>query len=141
MVELTIPGKPQGKARARTVYNPRINRSVSYTPDNTVLYENLIKTLYLEKYPGERFSKGEALHVRIRAYYEPPKSISKKKREEMLAGDLLPCKKPDIDNIAKAVLDALNGVAYGDDNQVTALEVSKHYAVQAHVDITIFEEK
>lgn len=141
MVEFTIPGKPQGKARARTVYNPRINRSVSYTPDNTVLYENLIKTLYLEKYPGECFSKGEALHIRIQVYYEPPKSISKKKREEMLAGNLLPCKKPDIDNIAKAVLDALNGVAYGDDNQVTALEVSKYYAAQAHVDVTIFEEK
>ena len=59
----------------------------------------------------------------------------------MLAGDLLPCKKPDIDNIAKAVLDALNGVAYGDDNQVTALEVSKHYAAEAHVDVIIFEEK
>ena len=75
MVEFTIPGKPQGKARARTVYNPRINRSVSYTPYNTVLYENLINTLYLEKYTRERFSKGEAQHVLIRAYYVPPKSI------------------------------------------------------------------
>ena len=59
----------------------------------------------------------------------------------MLAGDLLPCKKPDIDNIANAVLDALNGVAYGDDNLVTALEVSKHYAAQSHVAITIFAEQ
>lgn len=48
MIKFTIPGAPQGKARARTVYNPRIKRSVSYTPDNTVLYENLIKTRYLE---------------------------------------------------------------------------------------------
>lgn len=31
--------------------------------------------------------------------------------------------KPDIDNTAKAVLDALNGVAYADDKQVTKLRV------------------
>ena len=48
MIAFTVPGPPQGKARARTVYNPKLKRSISYTPDNTVLYENLIKTRYLE---------------------------------------------------------------------------------------------
>lgn len=36
MIKFTIPGAPQGKARARTVYNPKIKRSVSYTP-STIL--------------------------------------------------------------------------------------------------------
>lgn len=38
MIAFTVPGPPQGKARARTVYNPKLKRSISYTPDNTVLY-------------------------------------------------------------------------------------------------------
>lgn len=33
--------------------------------------------------------------------------------------------KPDVDNVAKAVLDALNGVAYKDDSQVVSLSVLK----------------
>ena len=40
----------------------------------------------------------------------------------------IPCTiKPDCDNIAKIVLDALNGLAYDDDSQVTELEVHKFY--------------
>lgn len=33
---------------------------------------------------------------------------------------------PDADNIAKGVMDALNGVAYADDRQVVSLTVRKH---------------
>lgn len=39
-----------------------------------------------------------------------------------------PSVKPDIDNYAKAVLDAFNGVFWHDDGQVTSLHVQKHYA-------------
>lgn len=95
MTFFTIPGKPQGKARARTVYNPEIHRTVSYTPDNTMLYENLVKTMYLR------------------------------------------CKKPDIDNIAKVILDALNGIAYRDDTQVVSLSCQKQYAEEARVEVEI----
>lgn len=42
-VSFQVPGKPQGKARARTFYNGRLKRSMTITPENTVLYENLIK--------------------------------------------------------------------------------------------------
>ncbi len=42
---IVIPGKPQGKARARTCKTGH-----SYTPESTVLYENLIKTSFLERY-------------------------------------------------------------------------------------------
>lgn len=45
------------------------------------------------------------------------------KKTAMLSGELLPTKKPDIDNIVKAVLDALNEVAYRDDTQVVELQV------------------
>ena len=45
---------------------------------------------------------------RIIAYYEIPKSTSKKKRREMLEHRIRPTKKPDWDNIGKIVCDSLN---------------------------------
>ncbi|MDF2537449.1 MAG: Holliday junction resolvase [Herbinix sp.] len=45
----------------------------------------------------------------------------------MVTDKIRPTKKPDIDNIAKVILDALNGIAYKDDTQVVTLEVRKFY--------------
>ena len=47
----------------------------------------------------------------------------------METGEILPCKKPDVSNIAKAVEDALNGLVYEDDAQICSLTVSKCYAL------------
>ena len=64
---------------------------------------------------------------RIKVYFDIPKSISKAKKAEMLLNSIRPTKKPDCDNIAKAVLDSLNGIAYKDDKQVVFLTVEKFY--------------
>lgn len=125
-----VPGPPKGKARARTFYNPKLGRMQSITPEGTVLYENLIKTCYMEKAQKEKFEgyfNKEPIHMMIIATYEIPKSTSKKKRHMMEVGELLPCKKPDADNIAKVICDALNKVAYGDDTQICSLKVDKRY--------------
>ncbi len=55
----------------------------------------------------------------------------------MLGGKILPAKKPDIDNVVKAVLDALNGVAYRDDTQVIELHVRKSYSEKPRVEVCI----
>ncbi len=125
-VIFTVPGEPQGKARARTCGGH------TYTPEKTVLYENLIKTEYARQCGNLKFatlSDGTAqpVAVRIEAVYGIPKSYSKKKRERALNGELAPTKKPDADNIAKVVCDALNGVAYVDDTQVIDLRVFKRF--------------
>lgn len=133
----TIPGKPQGKARARTFYNPKTKGMSSVTPEKTVLYENLVATCYMQQAGDESFADDDCLRVRIQAYFEPAKSISKVKRKGMLEGVILPSKKPDIDNIVKAVLDALNGVAYRDDTQVTELHVRKQYGEKPRVEVCI----
>lgn len=130
MITFTIPGQPQGKARARTT------KFGSYTPEKTVLYENLIKINYQQV--TETYFEGP-LRIAINAYYEPPKSISKKQRAAMLEGTIKPTKKPDIDNIAKVVLDALNGIAYKDDTQVIELTVNKNYGGIGKVEVTIEE--
>ena len=106
--------RAEGKGR------PRMTRSgIVYTPQKTRDYERRVR----EAYTGECFPGKVA--VTIVAYYEPPKSLSQKKRDELLG-----CrydKKPDLDNMANAVLDALNGKAYTDDMKVVELTVNKFY--------------
>lgn len=136
-VRFTVPGPPKGKARARTV-RTRGGQTFSYTPEGTVLYENLIKISFSQT--GERpFRAEECLRVTIMAYYPVPKSTSKKKATEMIAGYIRPAKKPDIDNVIKSILDALNGVAYHDDTQVIAVTAEKRYGAKARVEVEISE--
>ena len=120
-----VPGKPQGKERPRTV---RINGFVhSYTPAKTAQYEKSVQEAYLSSAKRESWMEGEPLSVSIDVLYEIPKSYPKKKREEAIKGTLHPTKRPDLDNIAKAICDALNNVAYKDDAQIVELHTSKKY--------------
>ena len=137
MIAFTIPGPPQGKARARTCRNGH-----SYTPENTVLYENLVKTEFLRQCGrGQRIrtvQERPALGMEIVAVYPVPSGYSKRKTVSALAGDLLPVKKPDADNVAKTVADALNGLAYDDDAQITDLTVLKRYGEDPEVRVRVW---
>lgn len=143
-MEFIIPGKPQGKARARTFYNSKLGRTQSITPEKTVLYENLIISCFQAQNSKDGKSVGwfnkEPLDMRIEANYPIPKSTTKKIYAEILEGKIKPTKKPDADNIAKVVCDALNGIAYRDDTQITYLTISKHYTeTEPFVKVSISE--
>jgi Holliday junction resolvase RusA-like endonuclease len=56
-----------------------------------------------------------------------PKGWPKARREAALAGRLLPLRRPDGDNVSKALLDGLNRVVFEDDAQVTDLRIRKRY--------------
>lgn len=131
-INFVIPGKVQAKQR------PRFNGEFAYTPRETVAYENWVKTCYLEKYKGQRPLE-KPLKVKIIAYYDIPKSTSKKKQQQMLNNEIFPTVKPDTDNIAKSILDSLNKIAYLDDKQVVKLEVEKYYS-QAPSTVVMIEE-
>ena len=127
-----IAGKVQAKQR------PRFNGKFAYTPKETIAYENWVKTCFFDKYKGVQPLENP-LKVKIIAYYEIPKSASKKKRQQMLENQIFPTVKPDTDNIAKGVLDSLNGIAYLDDKQVVKLEVEKYYSQVPSVAVMIEE--
>jgi Holliday junction resolvase RusA-like endonuclease len=92
----------------------------------------------LEKYRGQKPLE-KPLKVKIIAYYEVPRSASKKKKLQMLYNEIFPTIKPDTDNIAKSILDSLNGIAYLDDKQVVKLEVEKYYSQVSSVSVMIEE--
>lgn len=133
----TIDGEPHGKARPKfTTNNGRIR---AITPKQTVNYERRVKWAYKQGCGSQRFEDNEALSVRITAYYGIPESKSKTKKEQMRCNKILPTKKPDCDNVAKSVLDALNKIAYKDDAQVAELIVLKRYSSTPRVEVIIHE--
>jgi len=68
------------------------------------------------------------LHVDITFYMPIPKSTSYKMREQMLH-DYVKCyKRPDVDNLAKYVLDCMTDIVYHDDAQITELNLRKAYS-------------
>lgn len=139
MRTFSITGKPFGKQR------PKFSRAggfvKTYTPKETVNYENLIKLEY-ERQCGSLppIPADKPVAISITAEFQPPASASKKKREAMLNGSILPMVKPDVDNIAKIICDALNGIAYADDKQVTRITVRKIYSDFPKTRITISED-
>ena len=131
-----IVGEPQGKGRPR--FSTRGGFVKTYTPEKTASYENFVKLCYLNKYKGQKLD-GEII-AEIIAYFSIPKSFSKKKRLEAIEGKIKPTKKPDTDNIAKTILDSLNGIAFEDDKQIVALLVNKLYGEEAKVVVTLKNE-
>lgn len=129
---LTIPGEPKGKGRPKFVRKG--NFVSTYTPETTVNYENLVKICYKQFY--SIMLEGE-LEANITAYFTIPKSVSNKKRIEMITGLINPTKKPDADNIAKIILDSLNGIAYKDDSQIVKLNVIKKWSDKPRVELEI----
>lgn len=121
MGKIIIEGKIKGKARPR--FNTRTGHAI--TPKDTVQYENWVKMCYKEQ-QSTKYLEGP-LRALIVAYYKIPKSYTKKRVEAIRRGEEYPTKKPDLDNIAKIVLDSLNKIAYDDDAQIVELTVLKRY--------------
>lgn len=133
MLTFTVVGQPVGKQRPRVT-----RRGHSYTPIKTVNYETLVKEMFAYSYP--RFEPlNDAIRVELDIYLQITRTDlkSKKKSGLMLENKIRPTKKPDIDNIIKAILDALNGIAYADDNQIVEVVAKKFYAVNPRVEIRI----
>ena len=129
-----IKEKAIGKERPR--YNPKTKRM--YTPTKTSSFEEKVKWAFKAKYNVETELSTRPFKAKIIAVFEPAASLSKKKKEELLF-KIDYTKKPDADNIAKIVLDSLNGLAYKDDSQVSALLVLKDYGTENKVIVELEE--
>jgi len=119
-IEFIVKGI-RGKAR------PRFARATgrAYTTKDDKIYEEMVR----DAYKGNLSFINSTLPLRatIEVYHQVPKSYSKKKREQCLSGFIKPTVKPDLDNIAKVILDSNNKILYKDDSQITELIMKKQY--------------
>ena len=139
MIKFTYHGEAVGKGRPRV--SRRGNYVHTYTPEKTRAFEEAIKFEFMasnsEKMPV--YERDIPLKANVTVGCSIPKSYTKKKQALCRDRVLVPNKKPDIDNILKAVFDALNGYAFEDDVQIVQVYAEKQYAVDPFVEVVIDE--
>ena len=128
--QITIPGPIQAWQRAG-----RSKNGGHFTQAATRAAERSIGWHAVQQV-GQRCLLG-ALAVRLDVAMTVPAAWSAKRRQEALAGTVKPAVKPDVDNLSKTILDALNGVLWRDDAQVVDLHVTKRYAAEPQTVITV----
>lgn len=134
-LDFTVYAKAVGKARPRVT--TRGGYAHAYTPAKTREFENLVSwSAKRAMCQRPQVAPGCSLFVQITVSLIPPLSWSKKRRGEAFGAFC--SKKPDTDNVAKAILDAMNGIVYEDDAQVAGLVVQKFYAEKDEINIKIF---
>lgn len=134
-IRFEVKGEPRGKGRPRFASHGKFVKA--YTPVETENYEAFVKVNACRAANG-LYLNGP-LKAEIDCIYSIPSSWSKRKKAEAVSSNVPCTKKPDADNIAKTVLDSLNGLLYDDDKQVVELVVRKRYGVMPRVEVTLME--
>ncbi len=144
-IRFTVTGAaiPKDRVRARIVTPKGGKRPFVqlYTPKETTDYENRVKAAAARAW-GDAEPSLRPIELQVTIYAEIPESWSKWKREAATRGEILPTGVPDVDNIVKAVSDAMNGVVYRDDGQVVTVDAVKLYAAEgaeAYVEVAVRE--
>lgn len=114
------------KIQAQPKGRPRFFRGIAVTDSKTSAYEEALSMLARAQYRDEPLEG--ALDVKIKIYLQKPKRTKNE----------FPCVRPDLDNYIKAILDALNGIAFKDDGQIVDLSASKRYG-EPRIEVSINE--
>jgi len=137
VIDFSIPGVPQGKGRPR--FRTIGGHVQTYTPETTRQYEARVKQAYISAVGGKiTIPVGVAAQIEIIAIMPVPKSLPKYKKALLYGTPHM--NKPDADNIAKAIIDGVNGTAVNDDCQFCRVAITKRYATaeeQPHADVSI----
>jgi Holliday junction resolvase RusA-like endonuclease len=119
-MKIFIPGEPVAQPRVKVSTRGGFARAYVDAKHPIHAYKQAIRLACVNA--GGELLDGP-VEVRIACWFERPKGHSKKRRQQREPKTT----KPDLDNVGKAILDALNEIAYNDDGQVYRLTVEKWY--------------
>jgi Holliday junction resolvase RusA-like endonuclease len=119
-MKIFIPGEPIAQPRVKVSTKGGFARAYTERDHPIHAYKQAIRLAYVNA--GGEVLEGP-VSIRVVCLFDRPKSHSKKRRQYTEPKTT----KPDLDNIGKAILDALNEIAYNDDGQVFMLTVEKWY--------------
>lgn len=124
-VFIPIEPKPAARPRARLVQAKGKKPFASvYTEEKYRSYLERVKNFLLSAFPYEAPFDME-LGILVCHYLPRPKSVKR----------VLPCVKPDLDNLDKALMDSGNGIVWRDDSLICLKTSGKEYAVDYKVGI------
>ncbi len=129
-LHFTIPGRPTAWQRSVT------SKGVRYTPPDMRAAQKAIGQL-ARIAMGPMQPMTGPLRLEVLAVYAIPKSWKPAQQEAAREGRIWKAGVPDIDNIAKQILDSLNGIAYGDDAQVVQLSAGKLYGSPERTEVRV----
>lgn len=133
-VSFFVPGEAIGKGRPRVTTIGGHARM--FTPKKTADYETLIAETAQEAMKGRELIGGPVL-MELAIRMPVAASWSKKKTAAALDGDVMPTKKPDADNVLKAICDGINGIVFKDDVQVVNISLSKRFSATPGVTVRV----
>lgn len=127
---LVIDGKPVPKMRPRLT-----RRGICY--DQQEAEKRAWKVLILKALESKGWEKAktEPLKIYLEFGMQIPESLPKKAKDRLEGA--YHCKRPDIDNLVKFVLDCMISTVYDDDSIIYSISAVKHYASQPYVQITV----
>lgn len=133
-VLFVVPGEAVGKGR------PRVStiggHAHMFTPAKTANYETLIALAAQQAMNGRELIGGPVM-LEMKIFVSVAQSWSKKKTAEALQGVVMPTKKPDADNVLKAICDGINGIVFKDDVQVVNVSLSKRFSETPGVSVRV----
>jgi Holliday junction resolvase RusA-like endonuclease len=119
-MRIFIPGDPVAQPRPTISTRGGFARAYVDAKHPIHAYKQAVRLAYVNA--GGEILEGP-VEVRITCWFSRPKSHSKKRSVAPEPKAI----KPDSDNLGKAILDSLNGIAYHDDSQVYSLQIEKWY--------------
>lgn len=140
-INFVVPGEPKAQARprGRVVMKNKKPLVIFYDEEECVNYKKLVK-MYAGAclhQSGWEYQESAPLLFNAVCYMPIRPSWTKKKQEDARAGLIYPTGKPDVDNLQKALQDALNGFLFKDDSQFVVASTRKKYADEPRVEIEI----
>ena len=119
-----VEGAPVAQGRPR--FAKKNLKQRPFDPPESRHYKMLVAHTAKQHKPAELITGPVILYIDV---CKPLlKSFSKRQTEAAVRREVLPIGRPDVDNYAKGIKDALNGIMYKDDSQIVELNVRKYYA-------------
>jgi Holliday junction resolvase RusA-like endonuclease len=156
VIQFTVIGRPVTKGSTTSFAAKHKDRSLVLRKNgNPVIvtrnaagargrtWENAVATCALEarEQAGGRIARGEPVGVEV-IFYQPRGvgHFGTGRNAHLLkaSAPTHPAVRPDVDKYLRAVLDALTGVLYADDGQVTTVRAEKRYGEPARAEIRVW---
>lgn len=132
-LRFTIDGDVQPQER------PRFSRQGKYVntydPPKSAKYKKYVSEVASNYKLDELIDSPIKLTIDI--YIQIPKSYTKKVKQQIENKELLHIKKPDIENLAKGIMDGITGIIWRDDSLVVELHLAKHYSDNPRAELLI----
>lgn len=128
--ELIVLGNPVAFSRPR--WNSKQKRV--FNQSNYTAYKNKVKG------HAARITSGlldGPLEAEIDFYLPIPKSWTENQKKNARSGIVLPTTKPDVDNYAKSIFDACNGILYVDDALIVRVSARKWYSDEPRIEFRV----